>query len=266
VVPWDGLSAEADTEAAASGPGDPGGTGGDPEGLGGWAGSWSIITSQTCDVVATGPGQRHPTVQVCPLLRLDDHLDKGQIAEIGKGSRVDLITVPGVPGGGEWAADLRISVPVSKAVLLRQEPVHGFTSEEESQQFAERVAAKYRRPALHDEISGGLVNGLRALVAEARAGKAPWPDLIEQFRLLVLDGDRLTPRSVRVLTILLRPGMAAADSAPLREWWEREKKRLWRHDIALAPLDFVAVNELTVTDYRASDPLRVPELGQPAYW
>jgi hypothetical protein len=60
--------------------------------------------------------------------------------------------------------------------------------------------------------------------------------------------------------------MAAADSAPLREWWEREKKRLWRHDIALAPLDFVAVNELTVTDYRASDPLRVPELGHPAYW
>jgi hypothetical protein len=264
VVPWDGFSTDADADA--SGPGNPTDAGGDQEEPSSWADSWSIITSQTCDIVATGPGQRHPTVQVCPLLRLDDHLDRGQIVEIGKGSRVDLVTVSGVSGNGNWAADLRISVPVSKAVLLRQEPVHGFISEEGSQQFAERVAAKYRRPALHDEISGGLVTGLRALVSEARAGKAPWPDLIEQFRLLVLDGDRLTPRSVRVLTVLLRPGMAAADSAKLREWGEREKKRLWRHGIALAPLDFVAVNELTVTDYRASDPLRVPELGQPAYW
>lgn len=264
VVPWDGLSAEADSDDSQLS--NPSGTGGYPQESAGWAGSWSIITSQTCDVVATGPGQRHPTVQVCPLLPLHDHLDKGQIAEIGKGSRVDLITVPGVPGGGEWAADLRISVPVSKAVLLRQEPVRGFTSEEGSQQFAERVAAKYRRPALHDEISDGLVSGLRALVAKARADEAPWPDSIEQFRLLVLDGDQLTPRSVRVLTILLRPGMAAADSAPLREWRNRETKRLRRHDIMLAPLDFVAVNEMTVIDYRASDPLRVPELGQPAYW
>ncbi|MBB2923197.1 hypothetical protein [Cellulomonas cellasea] len=266
VVPWDGLGAEVSTDTAPSGSGNDADTGGHPEKPGGWEGSWSILTSQTCDIVATGPGQRHPTVQVCPLLRLDDHLDKGQIAEINRGSRVDLITVPDVPGGGNWAADLRISVPVSKGVLLRQDPVHGFTTPEDSQQFAERVAAKYRRPALHDEISGDLVTGLRDLVAEARESEALWPDVIEQFRLLVLDGDRLTPRSVRVLVILFRPGITAEDASPLREWRKREKKRLLRHGIALAPLDFVAVSNLTVTEYRASDPLRVPELGQPAYW
>jgi hypothetical protein len=268
VVPWDGTAATEDPEGRA-GTGDAAGGGdpadGDPADETGWASSWSIITSQTCDVVATGPGQRHPTVQVCPLLNLGDR-DKGQIADIGKGTRVDLVTVPAVPGGGDWAADLRISVPISKVVLLGQTPVHGFASDEQSQQFAERVAAKYRRAALHDEISDGLVNGLRALVSEARTGKAPWPDLIEQFRVLVLDGDRLHPRSVRVLAILHRAGLAAADSQPLRDWWEREKKRLWRHGIALAPVDFVAVGDLTVPVYRASDPIRVPELGQPAYW
>ena len=83
--------------------------------------------------------------------------------------------VPDVPTPGEWAADLRISLPVSKAVLLRQSRVHGFREQHQTLEFAERVAAKTRRPALHDAIADGLVPRLRepSALPEARARTGP---------------------------------------------------------------------------------------------
>src|SRR5206468_2164638 len=89
------------------------------------ADTWAVITSQTCDVVASGPGGRHPTVQVSPLVNLDG-ADPNKITGIRRNMNVDSVLVPDVPGGGTWAADLRISLPVSKAVLLQQSRIPGF--------------------------------------------------------------------------------------------------------------------------------------------
>ncbi|MDP5184826.1 hypothetical protein QOZ88_19510 [Blastococcus sp. BMG 814] len=257
VVPWDGAPADpldvsdsADADADAGQP---------PT-------SWAIITSQTCDVVAGGPGQRHPTVQVSPLQDIT-HLAKSKILEIQRGEKVDLVYVPDVPAPGTWAADLRISLPVSKAILLRQERVPGFADPAEAIQFAERVAAKFRRPALHDEITGGLVPGLRALVDQARTAGELWPDLIEQFRLQITDGDRLKPRNVRILAVTL-DDLTAQDRQPLREWRTQERKRLLRasNGIVLAPIWFGDLEKVGVGRYRDSDYLRIPELGQPVFW
>lgn len=254
VVPWDGvLATAADSDA---GPADAHQS----------ATGWAIITSQTCDVVADGPGQRHPTVQVSPLQNIA-HLEKSKILEIQRGEKSDFVHVPDVPDPGTWAADLRISLPVSKAVLLRQDRVPGFADASGAMQFAERVAAKYRRPALHDEITGGLVNGLRALVDQARAAGALWPDLIEQFRLEISDGDRLKPRNVRILAVTL-DDLTAEDKQPLRDWRTKERKRLLRASdgIVLGPMWFGDLEKVGVGRYRDSDYLRIPELSQPVFW
>lgn len=255
VVPWDGVPAttagSVDADLAYA---DQPATG------------WTIITSQTCDVVADGPGQRHPTVQVSPLQNIA-HLDKSKILGIRRGEKVDLVHIPDVPDRGTWAADLRISLPVSKAVLLRQDRVPGFVDPTAAMQFAERVAAKYRRPALHDEIAGGLVNSLRALVDQARPAGDLWPDLIEQFRLQITDGDRLKPRNVRILAVTL-DDLTAADKQPLRVWQTKERRRLLRASdgIVLGPIWFGDLEKVGVGRYRDSDYLRIPELSQPVFW
>jgi hypothetical protein len=251
VVPWDRVAADAAPGTAAA-----------P-----WSSSWSIITSQTCDVVADGPGQRHPTVQVCPLVDLTP-FGKGRIGEVARNEKVDLVLVPGVPDPGTWAADLRISVPVSKAVLLRQTRIPGFNDPAGAVAFAERVAAKYRRPALHDAITTGLVPRLRELVKSERDAGALWPDLIEQFRLLVTAGDRLQPTNVAIIAVLLEDKIDSANTEPLRAWRLQEKTRLTRASgtITLAPIRFQSLAKLSVRDYRESDPLRIPELHQPVFW
>jgi hypothetical protein len=257
VVVWDGTPAAATTAVADVDTAPPDSN----------ASRWSIITSQTCDVVATGPGARHPTVQVSPLRDLRLEFDAGQITEIRRGSRVDLVYVPNVPGGGDWAADLRVSLPVSKAVLLEQTPQRGFGKAKEALEFGERVAAKVRRPALHDQISDGLVNSLREFVKVTREAGEQWPDLFEQFRLLVTDGDKLQPKSVALLAIT-HGQTTGANRQPLRGWQRTEKRRLARASdgILLTPVRFYKLDELGARDYRDSDPLRVPELGSPAFW
>lgn len=161
VVPWDGIPA-----ASA-------GAAGDVPEAADWSSSWSIITSQTCDVVGAGPGGRHPIVQVSPLVDLTA-ADPNKVTAVRRHMNVDLTPVSSVPGGGIWAADLRISLPVSKAVLLEQQRTHGFATATEAHEFAERVAGKFRRAALHDELSVALVAGLERVVKQAKKAGTAW--------------------------------------------------------------------------------------------
>jgi hypothetical protein len=224
---------------------------------------WGVVTSQTCDIATTGPGQRHPTVQVAPLKRLDGTYDPGKIAEIRRGKSVELVYVSVSPELGEWAVDLRMSLPVSKAVLAGQTRRSAFASEREELEFATKVAAKQRRPALHDEIGGKLVDGLRELVTAAQTAGATWPDQLEQFRLLVTGGDRLAPTDVLLVAIAHSDALTARERCELRAWRRRECKRLMKAaNITLAPVAFVSLNKLDVVRYRDSTPLHVPELGR----
>jgi hypothetical protein len=225
--------------------------------------AWGVVTSQTCDIATTGPGQRHPTVQVAPLKRLDGTYNPGKIAEIRRGRSVELVYVSVPPEPGEWAVDLRMSLPVSKAVLVRQTRRSAFATEREALEFAIKAAAKQRRPALHDEISGKMVDGLRELVTTAQKAGATWPDQLEQFRLLVTGGDRLTPSDVQLVAIAHSDALTARERCELRVWQRRERKRLLKAaNITLAPVAFVTLNKLDVVRYRDSTPLHVPELGR----
>lgn len=256
VVAWDGQPAAEENPAPPSV---------EPTGGLELVPEWSIITSQTCDIAAAGPGARHPVVQVSPLVNLDG-VDPSKVTAIRRHANVDLTPVPKVPGGGTWAADLRISLPVSKAVLLRQDRSHGFYDSAEALAFAERVAAKYRRPALHDELTGEFITGLSKAVTQGKKAGQPWTDSIEQLRLLVTAGDKLSPKSVAVLAIMLEP-LSLEERRPLQAWRNVERKRLLKaSDITLDPIRFRTLDTVSVRDYRASDWLRITELGQPAFW
>jgi hypothetical protein len=179
-----------------------------------------------------------------------------------------MIVVPNVPFPGEWAADLRISMPLSKSYLASHTPIRGFGTIAGACAFSERVAAKIRRPALHDGISGHLVESLREFVQRNRVINADWVDRIEQFRVRIKEGDPLHPVYVELIIVTLDVPFNAAESKPLRDWRLSQKSTFPAAcgGATLLPLRFLPLSTIGVQDYRESFPMRIPELGQQSFW
>jgi hypothetical protein len=225
-----------------------------------------IITSQTCDVVATGPGSRHPTVQVSPVIRLDQ-LAPGRANEVRAGRTVDMVLIANTPEGTEWAADLRISLPVSKSILAAHSPVRAFVTSREAYDFAQRVAIKMRRPAVH-EAAISLAKNLDRLVRQQRSAGATWVDRVEQVRARAKSGTLLQLDALELIVMTLDGAFTAEEMAPLRQWRQEQQKQFKTetNGAILIPLRFVELDRMKVQDYRESVPLNLPELGQRPFW
>lgn len=225
---------------------------------------YCAVTSQTCDIVATGPGKRHPTVQICPVRDVGAVFNQEKVRQIRNGDIVEYVYLTNPPEiGKEWAVDLRMSAPLSKGVLIARKPVEGFASEEDEINFAARVAAKFERPALHNYLSKDLVNALDTFISKARRASEEWCEDVEQFRLEV-EGNRLVPKRVRliVVTDVDFNGVFSMKKNRLRDHWKSHKKPLKAAGIEQAPIAFRYVEKLAVKDYRNYIPLNIPSLGR----
>ncbi|WP_312099823.1 hypothetical protein [Corynebacterium dentalis] len=224
------------------------------------------VISQTCDIAAGGPGKRHPFVQICPVRDLEAaafDLSKLQQARNGELVEYVYLTAPPVPDK-HWAIDLRISVPLSKGALVGNSPVTGFACEEDELDLANRIGAKFERPALHDFLSKELTDALSVLVTKARKASADWCEDVEQFRLEI-EGPRLAPKRVRLIVITdvnFNSPLHLQRKMPLRELWKAQKRPMKRVGIEQAQLAFRHVEELKVKDYRNSSALNIPSLGR----
>ena len=227
--------------------------------------AFGAISSQTCEIGTGGPGYRYPSVQVCPLILLTGRYSGDYINQVVLGKKGDLVHVTSPPEAGDWAVDLRISLPVSKAALLAQTRRSCFASEAEALEFGERVGTRYVRPALHDAITDELVGGLRKLVDGVR-GPDPWTEKVEQFRLEVCAGDRLAPTRIQIWVVTTEK-LDGTDREALVAWKRQEKKRLKKAaGIELNPLRWIPIDDMKATQYRNSSPLHVPELGSGTFF
>lgn len=173
----------------------------DGAGVAVWASraAFFIITSQTCDIAATGPGARHPFVQVSPVLRVDS-CPEHRWAELTRFTLVDRVGLTGTTLGGRYVADLRINIPLSKALLLDIDPIAAFENEVDELRFANHLAAKVARPALHDFLSGTMVSEINRAIETSGADDSSWWSQVVEVRILVT-GTRLAPRSVTLLVL-----------------------------------------------------------------
>lgn len=222
------------------------------------------VVTQTCDIAGTGPGSRHPFIQVCPVRDVGAAFSANKVDQIRGGEVVEYVhlTQPPEPSRA-WAVDLRLSVPVSKGVLIQRQPIEGFAREEDELGLSARVAAKFERPALHDYLSKDLVDDFADFLARARNSE-DWCDDVEQLRLQVVEGSRLTPERVRliVVTDVDFNGVLIVKKGPLRARWKSHKKRLRAAGIEQAPIMFRSIEKLKVDDYRNSIPMNLPTLGR----
>lgn len=225
---------------------------------------YAAVASQTCDIAGSGPGARHPFVQICPVRDVGKAFSKEKVDSIRRGEVVEYVYLTQPPlAGSDWAIDLRASTPLSKGVLVTKSPIRGFASERDALNLGTRLAAKAERPAVHDYIAKDFLEDLNRVVTKARKANAEWYEDVEQFRLEI-EGPRLTPQRLRLITVVETSfgGIHHGKKAALRDLWKRHKKPMSAHGISQSPLAFRHIDQWTIKDYRNSIPLTVPALGR----
>jgi hypothetical protein len=167
----------------------------------------------------------------------------------------------------EWAADLRISIPISKWVLVNQDPKHGFASERAERQFADRVAMKALRPAVHDAVINVLADSIGAVVRSARGKGHVWIDRVEQVRVRANKGTLLEPDELKIFVVTLDEPLTHEEMKPLRDWHLAVRKPFADAcDGCLLPaLRFKPLDTMSVEDYRTSERISIPDLRQ-GHW
>ncbi|MFG2823095.1 hypothetical protein ACGFX4_27135 [Kitasatospora sp. NPDC048365] len=225
---------------------------------------WVIITSQTCDIAGVGPGARHSFVQVSPVVALNG-VAADKLMEIKTHQVQHYVYLTAPPESGHWAVDLRISLPVSKQLLIDGTPKPGFAVEADALDFAEHVAHRIRRPALHDAITTNMTKAIGAHIKQVRKNEPDWWQKVEQIRIL-MDPERLRPRSVRLVIIQLET-LTKDEKRVWNDWRTSFAKTLRKeHGIQLQQITFTNLDSMKARLYAATIPLRIPELQRAPIW
>ncbi|MFD2025763.1 hypothetical protein [Promicromonospora aerolata] len=224
-----------------------------------------IVTSQTCDVLATGPGARHPFVQVSPAVEATG-MDPSKLVAVRRWETVDLVLLdPPDDKEGVWIADLRVSVPVSKAVLSQFAPRPGFRTEQGFLDFAAHLAAKVERPALHDFVTVQARKIIQDAIGEAGTEDTDWWTEVDEVRVRCTP-TRLTPKELEFLVIARGDRLSSRSRNEWRRTIGRVKKAGKPHGIeVMHPIHFQR-RTLLAQDYRSSSAVdikglrRVPDI------
>ena len=220
-----------------------------------------LVVSQTCDVVATGPGARHATVQVAPVVRVEG-LNPERRVSLKRWDVVDRALLEPQGWEGTYVADLRLSVAVSKAVLARHRPLPAFPDERRMLLLAEHVATKVRRPALHDFLSETVRDEIRQAIKLSK-GDALWWAPVEEV-LVTASPDRLNPTNAQLLVVSQDP----LDPPAKQRWHDLNERLVGRGKtagIVMRSPQHATASELTASVYRAAVKLHIPELRTPPY-
>lgn len=225
---------------------------------------WGVVTSQTCDIAATGPGRLHPFIQASPVISAAEVTNEAALT-IARGEIGYLAPLYPPSLDGLYIADLRISVAVSKSVLLSQEPVEGFGSEASALEFATRLAIKYERPAVHGFISETMIGVIRQHIRGTRKQhNTSWWTPVYEVRAAATP-TRLQPTRVDIHVIgkrELSPAEQYEWLAPVNEMRTLAAKLSPKIEVA-NPVHWTTAN-LTAAVYRSSVQLNVPELRTPS--
>ncbi|MFF4059251.1 hypothetical protein ACFYZ8_21255 [Streptomyces sp. NPDC001668] len=173
------------------------------------------------------------------------------------------LTAP--PEPGDWSVDLRISLPVSKQLLMGRTPKPGFLLEADALDFAEHVAHRIRRPALHDAITTGMTKAIGAHIKSTRKNEPEWWHKVEQIRVL-MEPERLRPRSVRLVIIQLET-LTREERNVWNDWRKSFAKVLRKeHGIQLQQITFTNLDSMKARLYASTIPLRIRELQRAPIW
>jgi hypothetical protein len=164
-------------------------------------------------------------------------------------------------------------MPASKRLLAASGPIDAFGGDEQIRlSFAEAVARKHRRPALHDAVAETLPRSLNDYIDEmGRRVDAPgqklatdWLEKVEQVRVAVTD-DRLSPKAAQPF-VIQREKLEPEERQRWQNWRSRAKKPLGRAGVDLKPITFTDLDQMSARLFASSLPVSVKALGRPPVW
>lgn len=149
-----------------------------------------IIISQTCDVCEDGKkNPRMPWISASPVYDILPYLRPGQANQIranGFGYLVPLTHPRFIHSDALWVADLSLSFPLEKSVLVGHSAIDGFAADEDFAYFADKLASRCNRPALDNRVRQYVVGPLGEALAEGVISHEP----IREIRILCNNWDR----------------------------------------------------------------------------
>ena len=211
---------------------------------------WGIVVSQTCDVAEEGVAMQ-PWVEVCPVYEVDavdklpEYLHRLDGMEAGEGRA--------------WVADLRLTVPLEKGLLVGRERRDPFATEEARIDFGVKLGWRRARAALSAGVHVVITETIKKRRSNNRAGARAARTCVYKLMLEVQES-RLKPRAVRLHVIY--QGSDECDEERMREWfatwWKRANKVAKEHDIELLPTVFHDRTKMDVQDYDRLIPIENP--------
>ncbi len=218
---------------------------------------YAIVTTQTCDVCAKGPGAREPFVQVSPVVQVAE-ATTDQWNELVTGQVVDRYGLTGRKLRSKWAVDLRVSFPVSKAVLLDATPVRGFATPDQALDFGVHLAQRAGRPALHDFFLDVVRADIEAAIKASAKKGTGWWSKVEEVRLDIR-GDDLAPKSFR-LVVVTSSVLSADEHDKWIQLGDSFKKRAKGHGIKVGTTVVSPIDDMGARVYRDTVELSVASL------
>lgn len=211
---------------------------------------WGIVVSGTCDVAEEGVPMQ-PWLEVCPVYEVDavdklpeyfHGLDGMQAAE-----------------GRAWVADLRLTVPLEKGVLVGRERRDPFASEESRIDFGVKLGWRKARAALSAGVHVVITETIKKRRSNNRTGARAARKCVYRLMLEVQES-RLAPRAVRLHVVY----QASSDCTEerMREWfatwWEKANETAKEQDIELLPTVFHDRTNMDVQRYDQLIPIENP--------
>lgn len=225
---------------------------------------WCIIVSQTCDIAAKDTGAKQAFVMVAPLRPTAAYPRNN--ASLAKAYQIPYLFPALSPDASEtdeiWFADLRLLVPMSKALLLDVEPILGLR-DGDTLKFAATIAHRFSRPALQEVLSEAVPESIDKHILETKKRSSAYTQT-EHVRLVIARDERLSATSV-YLMVLGRVEFTAEQEELWREWEPKGQAVLSPHGIDLGPTLFTTPERVPASLYRVAVPLRIDSLGQLHY-
>jgi hypothetical protein len=124
----------------------------------------AMLLTQACDLMKP----KNPWITVCPVYDAARRLQQGQEGQIKAGQIPHLVPITAEwAAEGFWVADLRLEMSLEKTVLMGNDPIEAFNSDDEYSDLALRLGARRNRPATPqsclDLVINPLFDALRAL-------------------------------------------------------------------------------------------------------
>lgn len=217
--------------------------------------AYGIIASQTCDIAEGGRRPVHPWIEVCPVYEREPAdqppeylfpLDRMAASE-----------------GRMWVADLRLTVPLEKGLLVGREPIDPFDgSEQERIAFGVKLGERRARAALSD--------GVHVLIAQTlnkrsrNNSKAAKAVRTRVYKLMLQipegEGTRLDPKAVRLHVIYQASEQSSEERMRswFRSWWDHAHTIAEQQGVRLLPVVFHDRTSMDVASYDGLIPIENP--------